>query len=377
MITSDRSHVTAVALTHPGETGKNNEDRYSVTTYSVEPDGAPSILVVVSDGIGGHQAGEIAAQLTVDTTVKVLSGSSAHEPVEQLRSAIIESSRAVARAAREKPELAGMGSTVAVVWIIGDRLYTATVGDSRIYMLRGGNLHQLSIDHTWIQEALDHDIISPDQVKNHPNVHVLSRHIGGAQDPPVDMRLRLSPEETDEQSQANQGLSLKPGDQILACTDGLTDLVEDSEIQQALVSKSPKETAAYLVKLARDRGGYDNITVVLLVVPTVARRPGVGRRLVPIVFGFASLLGLLGLALAAAWWFGFLPWLRAGPTATPMPAAATVFAPGNIATASPPVGEAQPSLVPPAAGMAEATATYTAFPLPTVPPPTPTPVPPS
>jgi serine/threonine protein phosphatase PrpC len=375
MITSQRSHVTAVALTHPGETGKNNEDRYSVTTYTVEPDEIPSILAVVSDGIGGHQAGEVAAQLTVDTTLKVLSASSAHEPVEQLRSAIIEAGRAVTRAAREKPELAGMGSTVAVIWIIGDKLYTATVGDSRIYLLREGTLHQLSIDHTWIQEALDHDIISPDEVKDHPNVHVLRRHIGGVQDPAVDTRLRLSADETDEKSESNQGLTLKPGDQLLACTDGLTDLVKNSDIRQTLVTKGPKEAAAQLVKLARERGGYDNITVVLMAVPTARRRSRLGRKIVPVVFAFGALLGLLGVALAAAWWFGLVPRPSVTPTMTPASAVATVFAPGSLPTDTSPVGEANPSQVPPAADTAEASATYTAFPLPTVPTPTLTPVP--
>jgi serine/threonine protein phosphatase PrpC len=377
VITSERSHVTAVALTHPGETGKNNEDCYSVTTYTVEPDGTPSILGVVADGIGGHQAGEVAAQLTADTTVKVLSACSAHEPVQQLRSAIIEAGRAVSRAAREKPELAGMGSTIAVIWIIGDRLYTATVGDSRIYLLQDGVLRQVSIDHTWIQEALDHDIISPEEVKDHPNVHVLRRHIGGAQDPAVDARLRLSAEETDEQSEANQGLTLNPGDQVMACSDGLTDLVKNSEIQQALTSRSPKEAAAQLVRLARERGGYDNITVVLLAVPTRKRRTSVGRKLIPVfLVGLASILGLLGLVLAAAWWFGFLPQARATPTAAPFPAVATVFAPGSVETQAPSAGETGPSQVPPSADMVEASATYTAFPLPTVPAISPTPVPP-
>jgi len=376
MITSERSHVTAVALTHPGETGKNNEDRFSVTTYTLEPDGTPSILGVVSDGIGGHQAGEIAALLTVDTTVKVLAGSSAHEPVDQLRSAIIEAGRAVSRTGREKPELSGMGSTVAVIWIIGERLYTASVGDSRIYMLREGTLRQLSIDHTWIQEALDHNIISLDEVKDHPNLHVLRRHIGGTQDPAVDTRMRLSADETDEQSEANQGLLLKPGDQILACSDGLTDLVKNSEIREALLSKSPKEAVAQLVKLARDRGGYDNITVVLLAVPSVARRRRKGRKFVPLLVGFAGLLGLLGLALTAAWWFGFLPWSHRTPSVTPLPAAATVFAPGSLPTDMTSPGEAEAGLVSPSADMAQPSATYTAFPLPTVPTSTPTPIPP-
>lgn len=375
MNTSERSHITAVALTHPGETGKNNEDRYSVTTYTVEPDGTPSILGVVSDGIGGHQAGEVAAQLTVDTTVKFLAGSSAHEPVQQLRSAIIEAGRAVSRAAREKPELSGMGSTVAVIWIIGDRLYTASVGDSRIYMLREGVLRQISIDHTWIQEALDHDIISPEEVKEHPNVHVLRRHIGGAQDPAVDTRLRLSAEETDERSEANQGLTLKPGDLIMACSDGLTDLVKHNEILLALSTKSAKEAAAQLVKLARERGGFDNITVLLLAVPEITRRRRRSRQLLPVLFALAGMLGLIGLALAAAWWFGLLPWFIRTPTATPAPAIATVFAPGIPATDAPFASEGEPSPAPTAASLAEASATYTAFPLPTVPASTPTPTP--
>lgn len=376
MITSERSHVTAVALTHPGETGKNNEDRLSVTTYTVEPDGTPSILAVVSDGIGGHQAGEVAAQLTIDTTVKEVGNSSAHDPAGQLVAAIIEAGRAVSRTAREKPELSGMGSTVAAVWIIGEQLYTASVGDSRIYMLREGTLHQLSIDHTWIQEALDHNIISPAEVEDHPNVHVLRRHIGGAQDPAVDTRLRLSPDETDEQAQANQGLRLRPGDQVLACSDGLTDLVKNNEIRQALLSKRPKEAVAQLVRLARDRGGYDNISVVLLAVPGGTRRPGRWRKIAPVLFGVVGLLGLLGLAFAAAWWFGLLPWARPAPTATPFPAAATVFVPAGSATDASSLGEATPSLATPLADFAQASATYTAFPLPTVPPPSPTPAPP-
>jgi len=376
VIPSDRSHVTAVAQTHPGETGKNNEDRYSITTYTLEPDGTPSILAIVSDGIGGHQAGEVAAQLTVDTTVKALAGSSAHEPVEQLRSAIVEAGRAVVRAAREKPELSGMGSTIAVVWIIGNHLYTASVGDSRIYMLHEGILRQISVDHTWIQEALDHNVISPDQVKDHPNIHVLRRHIGGARDPAVDTRLRWIPDETDAESEANQGLALHPGDQILACSDGLTDMVKGSEIGQTLISRSHKDAVSQLVKLARDRGGYDNITIVLLAVPAESRRPKLGRRIIPMLIAMAGLVGLVGLGLAAAWWFGLFPWGRHVSNSTLVPQASlTVFTPGDLPANATPSDQARSVQASLSADMAQATATYTAFPLPTVPAPTFTPLP--
>ena len=376
MIPSDRSHVTAVAQTHPGETGKNNEDRYSITTYTLEPDGTPSILAIVSDGIGGHQAGEVAAQLTVDTTVKALAGSSAHEPVEQLRSAIVEAGRAVVRAAREKPDLSGMGSTIAVVWIIGNRLYTASVGDSRIYMIRDGNLRQISVDHTWIQEALDHNVISPDQVKDHPNIHVLRRHIGGARDPAVDTRLRWTPEETDAESEANQGLALQPGDQILACSDGLTDMVKSSEISRTLISRNHKDAVSQLVKLARDRGGYDNITIVLLAVPAESRRPRPRRRIIPMLIAMASLVGLVGLGLAAAWWFGLLPWGREVTNSTLVPQASlTVFTPGDVLASATPTAQAHSVQASLSADMARASATYTPFPLPTVPAPTSTPLP--
>ncbi|MEX0788830.1 MAG: protein phosphatase 2C domain-containing protein [Anaerolineales bacterium] len=311
MTSPDPAHVGIAALSHPGETGKNNEDRYSVTSYRLGSRRTPAVLAVVADGIGGHLAGEVASQLAVEAIVRQLGRAHGRAPLRELRSAVIEAARAVSRASQEADERRGMGSTVAVAWVVDDQLFTAFVGDSRIYVMRGGVIHQTSVDHTWIQEALDHRVISAEEAHDHPNAHVLRRHLGGAQVPEPDLRLRLSSEEGDARARANQGLRLRSGDQILLCSDGLTDLVSQSEIRDSLVGLPPDEAADRLVELARARGGHDNITVVILTVPPPG--PGQARRrlarfVVASAIGSLALLALLAIALAAGWWFGLWPW---------------------------------------------------------------------
>jgi serine/threonine protein phosphatase PrpC len=300
-------HLRIAALTHPGETGKNNEDALFAGGFERDADGTASVLAVVSDGIGGHLAGEVAARLTVETVVARLQSAPGRDPVALLRHAVIESSRAVAREARQTPEYSGMGATVAIGWVIGTKLYIASVGDSRIYLQRGNALLRLTTDHTWVQEAIEHQVISPEEARQHPHAHVLRRHIGGDMEPVPDLRLRLSVEETDEHSTANQGLQLLPLDRILLCSDGLTDLVDDPEIEEILRLTDMQETVTRLVDLARERGGHDNITVVLLEAPRKAGRRG-GRSKLAL-----SLLGTLGLLTLVAGAFvlyqlGLWPW---------------------------------------------------------------------
>lgn len=306
MIHADQPHLTVAALSHPGETGKNNEDAFSVSAYQIESDGTPSLLAVVADGIGGHQAGEVAARLAVDTLVRILAASSGRQPVKQLRAAVVEAGRVIARASSESQDLNGMGSTIAVTWIIGPRLYTANVGDSRIYLFRGGTLRQISTDHTWVQEALEHGVITPDEAHDHPHAHVLRRHLGGVQEPQPDLRLRLSPDESDARSTANQGLRLRSGDQVMLCSDGLSDMVTDPEIADVLGKDAPTPATQALVDLARARGGFDNITVILATVPPGVRRPHVFP-LKTAVIGVFLLLALILAGLVILWRFGLWP----------------------------------------------------------------------
>lgn len=264
-----RAHLNVEAQTHAGMTGKNNEDRYAVASFVLAgSERTPSLFAVLADGIGGHRAGEVAAELAVNHIVDVVAKSDGHQVRRTLEDAVADASNAIAAHSASNDNLKGMGSTCATVWIVGDRLYTASVGDSRIYLLHGGKIQQLSVDHTWIQEALEKNIITPETAREHPNVHVIRRYLGSAVPPEADFRLKLSKEDNDEQAEAHQGVRLQPNDVVLLCSDGLTDLVWNDEILETVNSKpNLKEGAGALIALANSRGGHDNITVVLVSIP--------------------------------------------------------------------------------------------------------------
>lgn len=268
MIRVEQSHLPVSALTHPGMAGKENEDRYAISAYHLsEDDTTPALLAVLSDGIGGHRAGEVAAEIAVNQISENLAASDGSRPLASLRESIQAASQGILTYAGNDARLFGMGATCAVVWIIGRRLYTATVGDSRIYLVRGQNILQLSTDHTWIQEALENGLLQPDQVRNHPNAHVIRRFLGSPGAPEVDMRMRLLGGESDTQAEANQGFPLIPGDMLLLCSDGLTDVVTANEIFSTLRALPFKRTAQALIDLACSRNGSDNITVITIQVP--------------------------------------------------------------------------------------------------------------
>ncbi len=269
MIRSTLAHLHVAALSHAGMSGKNNEDRYAVSSFQLSrEDARPSVFAIVSDGIGGHRAGEVAAELGVNYITMGVAESNAKKPVKILETAIHDASQAIAAHSAGRDEEEGMGATCACVWVIENRLYTAYVGDSRIYLLRGKQIQRLTIDHTWVQEAYEKGIITTEQMRDHPNVHVIRRYLGGIKLPDVDFRLRIDNEESNEESENNQGFHLEPGDTILLCTDGLTDLIWDDEILKVIRSKKDmKHAAEALVNLANERGGHDNITVVIMSMP--------------------------------------------------------------------------------------------------------------
>ncbi len=280
MIRTTLAHIHTAALSHAGLSGKNNEDRYAVSSFQLgKDDPRPAVFAVVADGIGGHRAGEVAAELAVNYISMHVAESNAKKPLKILENAIQDASQAIAAHSAGKEEEKGMGATCACAWVIENKLYTAYVGDSRIYLLRGKYIQQISIDHSWVQEAYEKGIITADQMRSHPNVHVIRRHLGGVRLPEVDFRLRIDNAETEEESVNNQGFQLEPGDTILLCSDGLTDLVWDDEIRNIIRSKHDLKSAAEaLVNLANERGGHDNITVVLMAMPrvedTVPRKSG-------------------------------------------------------------------------------------------------------
>jgi protein phosphatase len=187
--------------------------------------------------------------------------------VQILDNAIQVTSDAIVSNGKDDTQRLGMGTTCACAWVIGDQLFTASVGDSRIYLLRNAGLMQLTVDHTWVQEAVERGILDPKDARNHPNVHVIRRYLGSSKTPQADIRLRLAANETDTQSRSNQGLRLHPGDLLLLCTDGLTDVLKDEEIIQAVRGQELPTAVQALVDLACAHNSKDNITVVLLLVP--------------------------------------------------------------------------------------------------------------
>jgi protein phosphatase len=248
--------------------GKNNEDRYGVSAYSIgEEDRTPSVFAIIADGIGGHRAGETAAEMAVNLISKSVAESVASDPPAVLAEAVSNASQAILEESLSDPSKKGMGATCIGAWVIGDRLYTVAVGDSRLYLIRSGSILRMNIDHTWIQEAIESGALTPEQAKGHPNAHVIRRYLGSPQPVVPDFRIRLNPAESDDEAETNQGLRLLPDDILLLCSDGLHDLVDDHEILQVISSQKMEKALETLVNTANERGGHDNITIVALQVP--------------------------------------------------------------------------------------------------------------
>jgi serine/threonine protein phosphatase PrpC len=268
MIRVPYAHLHVAAATHPGMGGRQNEDRFAISSYKLGINNdIASVFAIVSDGIGGHRAGEVAAEMAVETISHMVAQSDGRAPLDVLDHAIQVTSDAIAARAKDDSQRLGMGTTCACAWVLGSQLYIASVGDSRVYLLRNGSLMQLTTDHTWVQEAVEKGILAPQDASRHPNVHVIRRYLGSSKTPQADVRLRLAKEETDTQARSNQGLRLHSGDMLLLCTDGLTDVIPDEDIEPTVRGLDIQPAVEKLVKLACEREGKDNITVVMMLVP--------------------------------------------------------------------------------------------------------------
>ncbi len=269
MIPVNHAHLRVAGRSHPGLRRPNNEDRFAILSQRVSNrDSTPSLLAVVADGIGGHQAGEVAAEIAIKTITEVVSASQAENPPEILAQAFIQANRRINEAAASRAGQHGMGTTCVAAWVLGRRLYAASLGDSRLYLLRNGQLRQLTTDHTWVQEAVEAGVLTSEQARSHPNARIVRRYLGSPKTERPDLRIRLLAGESDSQAEARQGMRLHAGDRLLLCTDGLSDLVDDAEIARILQqSASLERVLEDLIQRANDQGGRDNITAVALEVP--------------------------------------------------------------------------------------------------------------
>lgn len=266
--------------THEGMVGKNNEDSHHVSVWKAGAD--KLFLGVVADGVGGQTAGELASRLTVETIENYFASLSAvtHQNIlEHLYQAILAANSAVYERAQTDFEVHGMATTIVVVAILNGRLYTSHVGDSRIYLLRQGVLSQITQDHSWVQEAVQAGLITPEQAKTHPNKHVIRRSLGTMPDTDIDQE----PVSAGEMG-VQQGMAVQVGDLFLLCSDGLTDMVDDEDILSTLTKHGANLEGAVgeLIDQANAAGGKDNITVVLMAIPEGATVPAAGEP-VPVI----------------------------------------------------------------------------------------------
>jgi protein phosphatase len=306
MITNKNPHLDIEAMSHPGVTGKQNEDRYQISAYFLGPKSkTPLILAVLCDGIGGHRAGEVAAQMGVSLVTESIINGDPKKPLDVIEEAVKRASLAIYQASQFYQGRSGMGTTCAIAWIIGDRLFTANLGDSRIYLLRDDHIVQLTTDHTWVQEAYDAGLINDSERENHPNAHVIRRYLGARKTPKPDFRMWYFEGENDTDALNNQGMRLRINDILLLCSDGLTDLVGDNEIKAVIQENSLKAATDKLIQLSNERGGIDNITVVLMKAPSkgIFKKPRKRQLLVGCLFTLIFISAILTTFLFGwGWW---------------------------------------------------------------------------
>lgn len=232
-------------MTDIGTKRSMNQDFY----YTSEiPVGNLPNLFIVADGMGGHNAGEYASMNAVDTIVRVAKESHESEPACVLREAIEKANQILVQLSRDNPRLRGMGTTVVAAVLNQEHMYIANVGDSRLYVINE-KITQITRDHSMVEEMVRIGQIDREAARDHRNKNVITRAVG--------VTSEVEPEFFE--------VELQPGDRILMCSDGLTNMVEDEEIRRIVKGqRDMAEIAERLVDTANQNGGRDNITVVVI-----------------------------------------------------------------------------------------------------------------
>lgn len=294
--------VITASATDPGKVRTNNEDAYTVfiSAFSDKTHGSTgaTTVAVLADGVGGATAGEHASSIAVAKVHEQLAAPRTAPLTEQISAAIREANQEIYAAAKIDPELAGMASTIVVAVVDDCSLYVAHVGDSRAYLIRDEAAEQLTVDHSWVQSAIEAGQISPSEIEDHPKRHVVTRSLGTQPTVEVDSTLRMpsrspgTPAGTEPATLVDR-LLLRLGDVVLLCSDGLTDALSVAQIQQVLRSTPFAQAAQTLVDRANEAGGPDNVTVVLVKVVSNYRLPMIaGAGLLAVVFVSSLLFAL-------------------------------------------------------------------------------------
>lgn len=245
LLTAEEAHMSTYELRHAGVTDIGN-----VRTVNQDHLLAEGDLVAVADGMGGHRAGEVASRVAVETLREAFA---ADPTAAGLAEAVRSANTAVWERAAAEPDLQGMGTTIAAVALVTEegekRLVVANVGDSRAYLLQEGGLGRLSFDHSLVADLVRAGEISEGEARTHPRRNILTRALGVG--PEIDPYVALA--------------EPARGDRLLLCSDGLFNELEEHEITAVLVAEAdPADAATRLVHEAKEHGGNDNITAVVL-----------------------------------------------------------------------------------------------------------------
>ena len=220
-------------------------------------------LVILADGIGGYNAGEIASEMAISTIIaelkeqlpsiipgRLLKSTGLQQESQALVNAVAKANKAIHNVSQTQPQCAGMGTTLVAALFTNNKLITGHIGDSRLYRMRENELIQITEDHSLLQEQLRFGLITPEQAKYSSNKNLVTRALG------IDNEVELELHE----------YNVLVDDIYLLCSDGLSDFVDDEEIESALLSLNCnlELTAAQLIKMANDSGGKDNISVILV-----------------------------------------------------------------------------------------------------------------
>jgi protein phosphatase len=235
------------ARTDVGMIRSGNEDNYAV---NATPDRG---LFIVADGMGGHAAGEVASEMAVQIVELELQGAAAdldnQSAGEKVAAALRKANRNIHDRTMTEVDKQGMGTTASVLLVSPAGYLIGQVGDSRVYLLRDGALHQLTKDHSYVQEQVDAGFLTPEQARYHPYSNVITRCVGASPDVQPDIY---------------RG-EVRVGDLFLVASDGLTGMVDDRRLQALLMSRTePERKVHLLIAEANGRGGLDNITAIVV-----------------------------------------------------------------------------------------------------------------
>ena len=238
--------MKSFSLTDVGQVRSQNQDYVYASDLPV---GNLPNLYIVADGMGGHKAGDLASSYAVQTIVESIEKSTETRPALILQKAVRYANYRLFEKAAEREEYQGMGTTLVVLTVYGNEALAVNIGDSRLYEISGGEIVQISEDHSLVAELVRKGEISPVEARRHPDKNIITRALG-IQD---EAQLDLFP------------FHVEPGDRYLLCSDGLSNMVEDTELCRIISQeKDLSEIGAELILTANGNGGLDNIAVVLV-----------------------------------------------------------------------------------------------------------------